>query len=74
MIDIDRHIAYFSDYVSVYAYEWQRVKRSKLPVYPQCDHTLAVVNGLLTAVGGHQSLSHTNTLLCLVGEGSKRKW
>ncbi len=75
MIDIDRHIAYFSFGASVYAYEWQRLEWSKLPDCPWWYHTLAVVNGLLTAVGDRQSLRiYTNTLLSLVGEGSKRKW
>ncbi len=75
VIDTDRYIAYFSNYIcSVYAYEWQRVKWSKLPDIAQMYHTLAVVNGLLTAVGGGQPWSYTDTLLSLVGEGSKRKW
>ncbi len=74
VIDIDRHTAYFSSGVSVYAYEWQKEEWSKLPDCPQMYHTLAVVNGLLTAVGGGQSGSRTNTLLSLVGEGGKGKW
>ena len=36
--------------------------------------TLAIVNGLLTAVGGLQPDKLTNTLLSLTGGGSKRKW
>ncbi len=74
VIDTDRYIAYFSSYISVYAYEWQREEWSKLPDCPQPYHTLAVVNGLLTAVGGSAFGSRTNTLLSLVGGGSKRKW
>ncbi len=58
----------------MYAYEWQKEEWSKLPDCPWWYHTLAVVNGLLTAVGGCQFGSHTNTLLSLVGEGSKKKW
>ncbi len=74
VVDPDRHIAYFSSGASVYAYEWQKEEWSKLPDSPWWYHTLAVVNGLLTAVGGGQFGSHTNSLLSLVGEGSKRKW
>ncbi len=36
VIDIDRHIVYFSNYSDrVYAYQWQRKEWSKLPDCPQ---------------------------------------
>ncbi len=73
-VDTDRHTVYFSDYRSIGAYEWQRERWSKLCDYPNYDHTLAVVGGLLTAVGGAQSIIYTNTLFSLVGDGSERRW
>ncbi len=73
-VDTDRHTVYFSDYRSIGAYEWQREEWSKLCDCPNFDYTLAVVGGLLTAVGGVQSLIPVNTLLSLVGDGSERRW
>ncbi len=72
-VDTDRHTAYFSDY-TMYAYEWQRKKWSELCDGPNRAHTLAVVGGLLTAVGGIQSWLPVNTLLSLFGDGSERRW
>ncbi len=76
-VDTDRHTVYFSDCKQIYAYEWQREEWSKLCDCPNIDYTLAVVGGLLTAVGGVQSGRHTentNTLFSLVGDGSVRSW
>ncbi len=73
-VDTDRHTVYFSDYRSIYAYEWQREEWSKLRDCPNYDYTLAVVGGLLTAVGGFQSWRCTNSLFSLVGDGSERRW
>ena len=47
---------------------------STLPQCPKEYFTLAVVNGLVTAVGGMKSGRHTNTLLSFVEEQWKRKW
>ncbi len=76
-VDTDRHTVYFSGrgYASIYAYEWQsgewfRMRRD----CPSTDHALAVVGGLLTAVGGTKSGIHTNVLLSLVGDRSERRW
>ena len=44
---------------------------------PDCPHTafsLAVVDNLLTAIGGQQAGQYTNTLLSLTEEGRDRKW
>ncbi len=73
-VDTDRHTVYFSDYERIYAYERQREEWSKLCDCLSVNYTLAVVGGLLTAVGGVQSGRHTNTLLSLVGDGSERRW
>lgn len=58
----------------VYAYDSDADEWCTLPQCPQYHFTLAVVNGLLTAVGGYQYGKPTNTLLSLVGEGEERKW
>lgn len=73
-VDEERQTAYFSNYVSVYAYQWQDKEWSKLPNCPQPYHTLALVGGLLTAVGGGEYRKYTNTLLSLVGKGDNRVW
>lgn len=80
VIDKTTHTAYFSDNVHIYAYEWLREKWSRLPECPQPNHTLTVVGGLLTTVGGGEVSSYassgqySNTLLSLVGEGHNMKW
>ena len=60
----------------VRAYDSDNEVWSQLPECPQNNFTLAIVKGLLTAVGGYQSGNHTNTLLSLslTGEGSRSKW
>ena len=45
--------------------------------FPDCHHTafsLAVVDNLLTAIGGRQAYQRTNKLLSLTEEGRDRKW
>ena len=70
---VDGSIAYFrpAGSAKVYAYDSDKDEWSTLPQCPRYHFTLAVVNGLLTAVGGYQGGTHTNTLLSLVGEGEK---
>ena len=73
---VDGSMAYFIPAGSrtVQAYETDKEVWSQMPEY-HCEYfTLAIVNGLLTAVGGYQYRQPTNTLLSLTGEGSKRKW
>ena len=44
---------------------------------PDCPHklfSLAVVDNLLTAIGGRQAKEYTNTLFSLTEEGRDRKW
>lgn len=73
-VDMDKHMVYVSDDSSLYAYKWDKQEWSKLPECPYRFHTLAVVGGLLTAIGGHKSLIFTNALLSLISEGNTRKW
>ena len=75
---VDGHNAYFStewiDSNRVHAYDVDEEVWSQMPECPLNHSTLAMVKGLLTAVGGKQSLKPTSTLLSLTGEGSLRKW
>ena len=70
---VDGRVAYFNDNWSstVHAYDSPTEQWSTLPECPQVFFSLAVVNGLLTAIGGKQSGQATNTLLSLTGGG---KW
>ena len=46
-------------------------------VLPEChreNFTLTVASGLVTAVGGRQSLDYTNTLISFKEKGERRKW
>ena len=67
--------AFFSYSYNVYSYqnvqgeeEW-----SRLPKNPCFDFGLAVIDGLLTSVGGYNK-GYTNTLLSLTGEGERKQW
>ena len=73
---VDGSMAYFNSFGSstVQAYDTDKEVWSQMPECPREPFTLAIVNGLLTAVGGYQSGKPTNTLLSLTGEGSRRKW
>jgi len=66
------NIAYFNPCGSndVYSYNSEKQTWSSLPQCPYKDCSLAVVNGLLTAIGGWRRYS-TNQLLSLTGE---KKW
>ena len=71
-------MAYFNpkENSKVLAYNSTTQEWSTLPKCPSELFTLAVVNGLVTAVGGRQPDGEpTNTLLSLMdSEGGKRKW
>ena len=69
-------MAYFrpSNSNRVLSYNSDTKEWSTLPECPTQRFTLAVVNGLITAVGGSQSFDYTNTLLSLMEEYGKRKW
>ena len=73
---VDGRVAYFNCNWSstVHAYDSPTQQWSTLPECPQVQFNLAVVNGLLTAIGGNRSGEATNTLLSLTGEESGRKW
>ena len=69
---VDGGVAYFqSGEHEVFAYNSTNNKWSELPKCPNRDFSLAVVNNLLTAIGGNMSVFElTNSLLSLTGE----KW
>ena len=64
---VDGSMAYFNHYCTkiVYGYDLRKDEWLQLPDCPEMRFTLAVVKGLLTAVGGQQSGKPTNTLLSL---------
>ena len=75
---MEGNIAYFrigGDDPSVYAYDSSNNKW--LCVYPECPFIrfgIAVINGLLTAIGGQQDGIVIGTLLSLTGEGRNKQW
>ena len=69
--------AYFRPAGSVRVYSYQNIPGnehwSSLPDNPNEAFSLAVIDGLLTSVGGAKGRGPTNTLFSLTGEG-ERKW
>ena len=78
---VDGNMAYFNPYHTndVYCYNSEKQTWSSLPQCPHSYSSLAVVNGLLTAIGGRGrnggllGSSATNQLLSLTGD-RERKW
>ena len=74
---VDGNMAYFNDYNSngVYSYDSEKQMWSSLRQSPHSHCSLAVVRGLLTAIGGRigggLGISARNQLFSLTGEG---KW
>ena len=70
--------AYFSPGGTVRVYSYQNIlgneQWSRLPDNPNEDFSLAVIDGLLTSVGGLGSNGPTNSLLSLTGEGERKRW
>ena len=67
--------AFFSYLHKVYSYQNAQgeEKWSKLQDNPYERFGLAVIDGLLTSVGGYNN-GYTNTLLSLTGEGERKQW
>ena len=59
------HVVYFAKSLTgiVHAFDSEKSEWSVLPQCPHTHFTLAVVNGLLTSVGGEESYNTTNKLL-----------
>ena len=70
---VDGNMAYFSSLHSnnVYSYDSEKQRWSSLPQSSHGFCSLAVVSGLLTAIGGVLGIIVTNQLFSLTGEG---KW
>ena len=75
---VDGNTAYFRPAGSSRVYSYQNIpgneQWSRLPDNPNRNFSLAVIDGLLTSVGGKDSRGPTNTLLSLTGEGVRKKW
>ena len=68
---VDGGVAYFSSGGGeVFAYNSADSKWSELPKCPNYGFSLAMINGLLTAIGGMKSINLTNSLLSFTG----KKW
>ena len=69
--------AYFRSGGSYKVYSYQNIlgkeQWSQLPDNPNMNCGLAVIDGLLTSVGGYNNGS-INTLLSLTGEGMRKQW
>ncbi len=70
----DGNVVYCRSGKKMYAYSSQMDNWTNLPDCPNTSSTLALVNGLLTAVGGSKSGTPTNALVSLTGTESERKW
>ena len=73
---VDGSVAYFRPSMTkeVYAYNSTTDTWSQLPDCRTVRTTLAIVNGLLTTVGGTVGGNNNNKLFSLTGEGRDRKW
>ena len=72
------NIAYFTPGGSSRVYSYQNIlgneQWSRLPDNPNEAFSLAVIDGLLTSVGGKDSRNRTNTLLSLTGKAERKQW
>ena len=70
--------AYFRPAGSSRTYSYQNIPGNeqwcRLPDNPNGVFSLAVIDGLLTSVGGWKGRGPTNTLLSHTGEGVRKKW
>ena len=77
---VDGNTAYFKPALSFSVYSYQNIlgneQWSRLPENCNVRFSIAVIDGLLTSVGGWSTDSGgpTNTLLSLTGEGERKQW
>ena len=73
-----RNTAYIRPGASSKVYSYQNILGNeqwcRLPDSPHRGFSLAVIDGLLTSVGGWNSRGPTNTLLSLTGKGERKQW
>ena len=72
----DSNVAYFNGggSTTVHSYDSSTLEWCRLPATPHTHFTLAVVQHILTMVGGQISGKTTDSLLSLMGEGRDKKW
>ena len=72
----DSNVAYFhaGGSTTVHSYDSSTLEWCRLPPTPHTHFTLAVVQHILTMVGGQISGKTTDSLLSLMGEGRDKKW
>ena len=75
---MDGNTAYFRPALSSRVYSYQNIlgneQWSRLPDNCNGRFSLAVIDGLLTSVGGWNIRGPANTLLSLTGKGERKKW
>ena len=75
VIHVHGNTAYFRPAASVRVYSYENIlgneQWSRLPANPNMGCGLAIIDGLLTSVGGR---GPTNTLLSLTGKGERKQW
>ena len=73
---VDGSVTYFrpDGTEQVHAYNSTTDTWSQLPDYRTTHTTLAIVNGILTTVGGVVGVDYSNKLFSPTGEGKNRKW
>ena len=74
---IERNMAYFRIGEDPYVHEYNSSNNEWRCIYPECPFLkfgIAVINGLVTAVGGLEKFEVVGTLLSLTGEGKYTEW
>ena len=72
----DNNVLYINDGHTILVYDASRSTNnwSQLPDCPFSDCSLAVVNDLLTTIGGRSGVSATNKLFSFTGEDGDKSW
>ena len=74
---VEGNIAYFRIGGDSFVYAYDSSNDKWLCIYPECPcirFGIAVINGLLTTIGGQQDGRVIGTLLSLTGEGTNKQW
>ena len=74
---MEGNIAYFRIGGDSFVYAYDSSNDKWLCIYPECPcirFGIAVINGLLTTIGGQQDGRVIGTLLSLTGEGTNKQW
>ena len=74
---MEGNIAYFRIGGDSFVYAYDSSNDKWLCIYPECPcirFGIAVINGLLTTIGGQQDGKVIGSLLSLTGEGTNKQW